>query len=138
MYLLIIEYASAFIGTFIIILGIALLPEIKNNKRYRSLAIILGIVVLFLELSKIYSDNKKEENNISENKSLNGKVNSLNEKIDSLNGINLTLVNKLDSHTVFLKRLEKIGIKDSLSFPTRTQIFTTNVNEARDLYIGSK
>ena len=108
--LLVVDYVNAFIVIFIAILGVAFIPEIRKKLWLTLLIIALGIISFIYGIIKIKED-KKKESFYSE------KITSLETNLATISQRDSILQDKVDSNNVFLKRLEKLGIKDSANRP---------------------
>lgn len=108
--LTVLDYMNAFIGSLIAILGITLVPEIRKNLRNLLLTITLGILSFILGICKIKSDNSKDLSNSQ-------RIAHLDTTILSISKRDSILQDKVDSNNVFLRRLEKLGIRDSANKP---------------------
>jgi len=122
------DYMNAFIGTLIAILGIIFIPQIRSKAKYFISAVVLGILSFVIGVIKIHEDNAKDVENGKKIDSLVTSINEVKNK-DSALGV------KSDSNTVFLKRLEQLGVKDSANHPiiNNKKAFTNNMRDVGTL-----
>lgn len=126
--MIILDYMLAFLATLLAVLGIIFIPEIRNNITRLIIVIIFGILSFVLGVLKINSNRAKDEYDAR-------KIDSLKTIITRINKRDSILEKKIDSHTVFLKRLDKIGVKDSANHPIiyNTKKFTNNIRDVGTL-----
>lgn len=125
--IIILDYMNAFIGTLIAILGIAFIPEIRKDSKRLLWTIGFGVFAFIVGILKINSDTIKEKANTQ-------KIDRLDSTINAINKRDSILQDKIDSNTVFLKRLNELGIKDSANLPVifNTEIIKFKANSIKD------
>lgn len=124
--IIILDYMNAFTGSLIAVLGIAFIPEIRKNRKRLFWAISLGILAFLVGILKINSDKTKDDANTV-------KIDHLDSTISIINERDSSLQDKIDSNNVFLKRLEKLGIKDSSNNPIiNVESILFNANTIKD------
>lgn len=126
----------SFIGSFILLISIITIPEIRSKKKYWITATALIIALAWFGYDKINRDAKKSKEYLISDTLKTKKIDSLVKKVSSLNDtISFNHINDMK----FQKRLDSMFhiIRDSTNYPVKTQTFNTNFEKARDVYIGS-
>lgn len=129
------DYTNSFIGAIVVLIGLIAIPEIRRNKKLLISSVIIFILLVWLGIDKINRDNQKDEDNKNQMVVFFGKIDSSKHIVDSLNA---TIKNSNTQTNQFLKRLDSsfnITV-DSLRNAPVKKTFNTNIEKARDVYIG--
>jgi hypothetical protein len=125
------DYMNSFIGAFFIVIGIIFIPEIKKSPIRITIAIILAAILVLIGWDKVNRDNKKDE----KIERLNANWEGAKNQVAHLDSLNIQLTKKVDSSNAFMKDLKESFhiVKDENNKPVK---YETNINNARDVYIG--
>jgi len=96
------DYLNSFLAIIVIFIGFIAVPEIRKKAINWIVAAVICCVLLFLGIDKINRDDKKDQLQQG--------------KIDALENSNKSISSSLDILTVYIKRVDSLGIKrDSIN-----------------------